>query len=160
MLPLQIISGGQTGVDRAALDFALLHKIKCGGFCPRGRLAEDGIIASKYPLQESPTGFYQERTRLNITYSDATLILISENLFGKGSLYTRNTCRQLKKEYLVIDLTLNSGENIKICREWLSSHQIRILNIAGNRESTTPGIYRLAASFLSDLFVTQTIVKS
>lgn len=159
MQALQIISGGQTGVDRAALDFALQNRIKCGGFCPRGRLAEDGIIDEKYPLSESPTGFYQERTRLNIMQADATLILINDNTFGKGTLYTRNTCIRLKKSFIVIDLGLDCGNNIKLCSEWMMQNPISKLNIAGNRETTSPGIYRLASAFLSDIFVTQTIIR-
>ncbi|HPG73737.1 MAG TPA: putative molybdenum carrier protein [Bacteroidales bacterium] len=152
MFPKYIISGGQTGADRAALDFALSHNIACGGYCPKGRYAEDGRIDKKYPLKETAGTYYQERTRLNVSESDGTLIFICGGIIGKGTHYTRSTCIQLNKPFLVIDLFNNPGNNIEQCRQWIQQESIEVINIAGNRESTSLGIYRLCSSFLSDLF--------
>lgn len=149
MKAIQIISGGQTGVDRAALDCALEFGFSCGGWCPKGRLAEDGILDKKYPLQETPSQEYSQRTEWNVRDSDGTLILS----FGKptgGTLFTIECAKKLGKPYLVFDL--KSDLDIALFPSWLKKNHIAILNIAGPRESLKPEtIYRLAKKMLINL---------
>jgi Circularly permutated YpsA SLOG family len=159
--PLQcIISGGQTGVDRAALDAARLYPwLRIGGWCPRGRLAEDGPIHQDYPLQETPTDDYNERTLWNVRESDATLILVppdyKDNLIAKdGTLLTIQLASSMFKPHLVVALS-NNGERNKEMEKvmgWIQEVNTQTLNIAGPRESTAPGVYQLAYAFLVELF--------
>lgn len=145
--PEQIVSGGQTGVDRAALDVALELGIPCGGWCPKGRRAEDGLIPDVYPLRESPTANYAERTALNVKDSDGTLILSRGPLRG-GTALTKTFAERYRRPFLVVDLRDDTSQLI---HEWLSAHSIRVLNVAGPRESSQPGITRQAATFLRAL---------
>lgn len=149
----KIISGGQTGVDRAAFDFALRNGIEIGGFVPRGRRAEDGQISLKYPnLTETKTPHYDERTELNVCHSDATLILSHGRLTG-GSLLTKRLAKKYRKPFLHIDfekLTMTEAVE-KTCR-WLDSIDCRSLNIAGPRSSADARIYRKTKEFLRKLF--------
>src|SRR6267154_2035118 len=96
------VSGGQTGVDRGALDAALAAGFACGGWCPGDRMAEDGVIPDRYPLMPLPNGDYRQRTRLNVVDSDGTAILYYEALSG-GTRLTRNLCALLKRPYLLVD---------------------------------------------------------
>ena len=137
---LKIISGGQTGVDRAALDFALQKGMPCGGWCPKGRRAEDGVIPEKYPLKETVSRDYPVRTEKNILEADATLIITSKQKTDRGTKLTIRLCKQHKKPFLVVfteDL-INPEE----FHEFLTTNNIQVLNIAGNRESMAPGIYK------------------
>ena len=148
----KIVSGGQTGVDRAALDVALELGIPCGGWVPRGRRAEDGRIPPIYPMRETESRGYGTRTRLNVRDSDATLILTRGAPTG-GTALTVDSARRLKRPYLVVDL---AGEiDLSAVRKWLVAHGVRVLNVAGPRESTPLGIYRIAADVLRDLFAGQ-----
>src|SRR3954465_12097951 len=101
---MKIISGGQTGVDRAALDVAMEVGIECGGFCPKGRRSEDGIIPAKYPLTETGTDQYPERTELNVKISDATLVLI-DRAQDKGTALSISLCKLHHKPHRVVDLS-------------------------------------------------------
>ena len=139
-MPERIISGGQTGVDRAALDTALAHNIPIGGHCPKGRLAEDGRISGHYPLTETDSPGYATRTRLNIQNSDGTLILYTGPIQG-GTQLTCTLAQRLQRPLLLIDLN-----QPRMPHHWLQ--HIRILNIAGPRESSRPGIYHQACQFL------------
>ncbi len=141
----KIISGGQTGVDRAALDVALEFKIPCGGWCPRGRLAEDGVIPAHYPLQESESSKYPVRTELNVRDSDGTLIL-TRGEPDRGTALTRHLARRYKKPLLVIDL-LDFPEPANI-RQWIKEQEIGTLNVAGPRASSCPGIHVQARKLL------------
>jgi Circularly permutated YpsA SLOG family len=141
----KIVSGGQTGVDRAALDVAMELKLPCGGWCPQGRLAEDGVIAIRYPLQETPTEDYPQRTEWNVRDSDGTLILAKGQPTG-GTAFTIEIAARLKKPCLVLDLA-TQPHNADV-QSWAENHEIRILNGAGPRESTYPGIYAEARRFL------------
>ena len=143
-----IISGGQTGVDRAALDFALDHAIPCGGFCPKGRLAEDGAISDRYPLTETSSAEYRERTEQNILRSDGTLIIYACALSG-GTRYTFEYARASKKPLFQIDLTEPISQDE--FHSWVETHDIETLNIAGPRESQQPGIYHRAIEVLAIL---------
>ena len=150
---LTFISGGQTGVDRATLDFALEHSIPCAGWCPKGRLAEDGKIPQKYPLQETITSAYPERTEKNILDSDGTLILNMEGIIDQGTQYTIELSRIHKKPCLIIDMSRDQKRQVSEIRVWLKKEKITILNIAGARESNSPGIYKKTGVFLEKLFL-------
>ncbi len=147
--PFVVISGGQTGVDRAALDAARESNLAHGGWCPAGRLAEDGRIPEIYALIETPTAEYAVRTEWNVRDSDGTLILTSENLTG-GTRLTAVIALRYNKPLLVVDLA-RIGDPEQIAQrilEWLRMHKIRVLNVAGPRESTCPGIYARAKRVL------------
>ncbi len=146
----KIVSGGQTGVDRAALDVGLKLGLIIGGYCPKGRIAEDGIIADKYPLIETISTNYPERTKLNIEQSDATLLIIKAKM-GKGSALTLRLAHQKHKPYFVADLSKFSNNNYQEFISWLKENNPSVLNIAGSRESSAPGIYKEASVFLEKL---------
>jgi hypothetical protein len=141
----RIVSGGQTGVDRAALDVARELGIPCGGWCPRGRLAEDGSIDPRYPLDETPSPEYAQRTLWNVRDSDGTLVLMRASPRG-GTAFTLRCARRLHRPALVIDLSQPSEP--ASLRAWAESQGIATLNVAGPRESTAPGIYCEAVAFL------------
>ncbi len=143
----KIISGGQTGVDRAALDVAMELGIPCGGWCPAGRRAEDGILDKKYPLQETESYRYDVRTRLNIADSDGTLI-ISPTPLTSGTALTRTFARKTDKPLLII--SPNALFDAELIEPWLKEYRIAILNIAGPRESSQPGIYQQATELLKE----------
>ena len=116
---MKITSGGQTGVDRAALDAALKLGIEVGGWCPEGRLAEDGPISENYPLQELIGGDYVDRTLRNVRDSEATLILYFDSLQG-GTEQTLDFCQQEQKPYFLINAKENSSEHALVkCRDFL-----------------------------------------
>lgn len=141
----RIISGGQTGVDRAGLDVALDLGIPCGGWCPAGRRAVDGRIPDKYPLDETEARNYNTRTRLNVHDADGTLI-INRGPLGEGTAYTVRLAQQQKKPHLVVDV--DDPEAITLARQWLAEHTIATLNVAGPREEKCPGIHEQACQFL------------
>jgi hypothetical protein len=141
----RVVSGGQTGVDRAGLDAALALGIPCGGWCPRGRRAEDGRIDVRYPLQETPSRDYAERTEWNVRDSDGTLILARGAPQG-GTALTLEIARRLGRPALVIDLA--AAREPGAVRDWLAREGIRILNVAGPRESAAPGIHAEALRLL------------
>jgi predicted Rossmann-fold nucleotide-binding protein len=146
----KVISGGQTGVDRAALDAALELGIPCGGWCPKGRRAEDGKIPDRYPLQETSSSDYPQRTEMNVEDSDGTLILIWGSPKG-GTLLTLKLARKHRKPYILVDL-IEEGGAFRV-QEWVRKNLIRILNVAGPREGEAPGIYALATSFLKEFLI-------
>ena len=143
-----IVSGGQTGVDRAALDVALELGIPCGGWCPRGRLAEDGALPARYPMKETPAPEYAQRTEWNVRDSDGTLILALGELTG-GTALTAELAKRHGRPCLVIDLDHNADAAEVL--GWSAANGIRTLNIAGPRESTRPGIYRVTFDFLKSI---------
>ena len=148
----KIISGGQTGVDRAALDVALELGISSGGWCPKGRRAEDGPINTRYPLQETTSARYSVRTEKNVKKSDGTLVLTRFGQPRAGTALTIKLAQKQKKPYLVISLL--RGNNLETVKEWIEANHIRVLNVAGPRESEVPGIYDRAFEFLKGLFMT------
>jgi hypothetical protein len=101
---LEIVSGCQSGVDRAALDAALEAGVPCGGWCPKGRAAEDGPIDARYPLHETPSSEVQQRTEWNVRDSDGTLILSRGTELTGGTLLTQRLAQQRGKPCLAIDL--------------------------------------------------------
>lgn len=158
----KIISGGQTGVDRAALDIAIDLDLPYGGWCPKGRIDEIGIIPEKYNrLIEVVTVFdnnqdnYNTRTQLNIRDSDGTLIIVPTFPLPKeitdGTVLTiEEVCTQ-NKPYLLISLTNSVEDNLSRCLAWLKEHGIDTLNVAGPRESSSQGIYKDSYNFLYHL---------
>lgn len=145
----KIVSGGQTGVDRAALDAALQLGIPCGGWCPKGRRAEDGPIDVRYPLKETYSASYRIRTEKNVRESDGTLIFTWRKPKG-GTALTIRFAQKYKKPYLIVDLS--EGGDPETARKWLEVKQIKVLNIAGLRESECPGIYHRTVQFLPEVF--------
>ncbi|HTX88159.1 MAG TPA: putative molybdenum carrier protein [Bacteroidales bacterium] len=147
---ITLISGGQTGVDRATLDFALEHGIPCGGYCPKGRKAEDGRIDKKYPLIETNTENYSERTIQNVQQSDG-IIVFFDNHIDPGTQFAIDTSRKLCKTCLLVNLATPS--NREMIAEWLRKNNITKLNIAGPRESFNPGIYQKVRKVLGHVFL-------
>jgi len=147
--PTRIVSGGQTGVDRGALDAAIELGIPHGGWCPRGRLAEDGRIPPRYRLTETDSPAYAVRTEQNVVESDATLILCRGRPQG-GTDLTLRLARQHGKPCLVVDL--DSAWEPGAIRRWMAEHGVTTLNVAGPRESQSPGISAQAAELLKRLF--------
>lgn len=174
----KIISGGQTGVDRAALDVAIFLKIPHGGWCPRGRRSEDGQIPMTYQLTETSSPQYTQRTRKNVLDSDGTLILYRHSL-GRGTGLTVSLAKRLHRPFLMVDLGKSKGRQcasdaqkqavFEQCEDelqdvtaattwqvrtvlqihrWIVQEQIEILNVAGPRESSAPGIAEEVHSLL------------
>lgn len=144
----KIISGGQTGADRAALDFAIKHNIPYGGWLPKGRKIEDGTLPEKYQLKEMPTGEYSKRTEQNILDSDGTLIVSHEYLTG-GSALTEFLAEKHKKPCLHIDLNkLKQKDAALIIGKWLQTNKIEVLNVAGPRAGKDPKIYQATLELL------------
>ncbi len=143
-MPMTIVSGGQTGVDRAALEVAIAIGIGHGGWCPAGRIAEDGSVPSRYELRETDSAEYPVRTEQNVIDSDATLILHDGAVKG-GTRLTINICRRLGKPHLAMQI---EDKNLNAVRRWLRKNQPLVLNVAGPRESTSPGIFFRSMDFL------------
>jgi Circularly permutated YpsA SLOG family len=144
----KIISGGQTGVDRSGLDFAIHAGLEHGGYVPRDRKAEDGRIDDQYKLVELSTSSYPARTRRNIEESDGTVIFSLNRRLSGGTKLTLELANKLGKPVLHIYDTCNRISNpdslrfeIQALIEFLCSNKIEILNVAGPRESKEPGVY-------------------
>jgi hypothetical protein len=146
---LKVVSGGQTGVDRAALDAARALGLPCGGWCPRGRLAEDGPIDTGYPLAETPGADYAQRTEWNVRDSDGTLVLARGRPSG-GTALTIALARRLGRPLLVVHLERDPSADE--ARRWIEARGIGVLNVAGPRESQRPGVGAEARAFLERLF--------
>ena len=144
----KIISGGQTGADRAALDVAIELNIPHGGWIPKGRKTEDGVLPHKYLLQEMPTTSYPKRTEKNVIDSDGTLIFSRGRLTG-GSALTRKLAKQHERPWLHADLDKVVGTGaVQIIAGWVDENDIVVLNVAGPRASKDPGIHDLVLSIL------------
>lgn len=144
----KLVSGGQTGVDRAALDTALALGMACGGWCPKGRLAEDGPIPRRYPLAETPSAAHAQRTEWNVRDSDATLVILRGPARG-GSRATIRFARALGRPLRVI--ALERAPAYAATTAWLGRHRVRVLNVGGPRESERPGIHGEARAYLESL---------
>jgi len=147
----RIVSGGQTGVDRGALDAALAAGWPCGGWCPAGRLAEDGVIPMRYPLVETGAADPAVRTRRNVEDSDGTLILCRGELSG-GTLLTRRICDGLGRPCEVVDAAASeSAEAARRAKLFVASHAIAVLNVAGPRQSGWPAATEYARDVIGRL---------
>jgi hypothetical protein len=132
---VKIISGGQTGVDRAALDVALKHRIKAGGWCPTGRLDELGRIPDRYPVRELEGGGFTERTLQNVKDSNGTVIIYPGELTG-GTEQTAQFCVRQQRPHLLVDASRVSGEDAaRLIGEFVRKNKINVLNVAGPRQS-------------------------
>lgn len=151
---IKIISGGQSGADRAATDFAIENDIAYGGWIPKGRLAEDGKIPLSYSsFKETKTPVYSERTQRNVTDSDGTL-LVSHGQLSGGTLLTSKIARRESKPLLHIDLDLLSFESaVSAINPWIRETPVIVLNVAGPRASKDPLIYYETKELLTLLFV-------
>jgi len=137
----KIISGGQTGAARAALDVAMKMGIPHGGWVPKGRMTEDGSLAERYEMQEMPTDRYDARTEQNVMDADGTLIICRGKPAG-GSDYSRKMVLKHKKHLLHIDLNLTTSfDAASLIASWIKLHRIKILNVAGSRASEDPNLY-------------------
>jgi hypothetical protein len=150
-IPKKIISGGQTGVDRAALDWAISRAGDHGGWCPHGRLAQDGLLPSRYILRETQSPGYSQRTRLNIEEADATLLVHCGPLMG-GSDLTQRLAIKLIKPLALFDTSQPWPDQITSTQTWISSNSIHVLNIAGPSEQRHHGIYETTLKVLDQLF--------
>lgn len=131
-----IVSGGQSGADRAALDWAIERGVAHGGWCPKGRKCEDGPLPQRYQLLETPSSAYLQRTEWNVRDSDATLIFTLADLLGGGSKRTAEFAQKMGRPFLHVRM----GVHPKYIARFLARHAVTRLNIAGKRESSAPGI--------------------
>lgn len=145
----RIISGGQTGVDRGALDAALALDWPCGGTCPKGRLDENGVIPARYPLTEASSEQWDVRTRINVEDADATLILVEEAPLTGGTRLTADHAAIVGKPCRIEVAPWDVSGVV----EWMVANAPRVLNVAGPRESGAPGIGRAAERFLTEILI-------
>lgn len=149
-MPIErVISGGQTGVDRAALRAARSAGLDVGGWCPKGRRSDDGPISDEFPMQETPSAGYPTRTRWNIRDADATLVLYEGPLEG-GTAHTLKLATALGRPAAAFDVAQrDAGARI---RDWIAQTCPRVLNVAGPREGKRPGIGARAHALLAEVF--------
>jgi hypothetical protein len=151
MARLKVISGGQTGVDTAALRLAISLGIPHGGWCPRGRKREDGVIPKRFQLEETPSRGYQQRTAWNVRDSDGTVIFSIATRLKDGSKKTAQFARQRKKPCL--HLAQQTGiDHAAALRRFVRQHRIRVLNVAGPRKSQEPAVGRFVARVMRAAF--------
>jgi hypothetical protein len=147
----KLVSGGQSGVDRGVLDAALAVRFSCGGWCPPGRAAEDGVIPAHYPLTEMPAGGYLERTIKNVLDSDATLVIYFGELHG-GTEQTVVHCMKHRKPYKLIDADeIPAKRAAELTSRFIAQHDVSILNVAGPRLSHAPRAYEYASEAMTHL---------
>ena len=146
------VTGGQTGIDRAVLDFCLKHRLRCGGWCPENRQAEDGPIDRRYPLQPLPGAGYRERTFANVKDSDAIVILYFASLSG-GTRYSHEVARQLGKPLLMLNLaSLQPADAAARLRTFLQAYAPSSVNISGPRKSEWKEGYGQCQNLLKRIF--------
>lgn len=145
----RIVSGGQSGADRAALDWAIAHGVRYGGWCPKARRSEDGPIPDRYLLSETPKSDYRQRTEWNVRDSDATVIFTLTDELDGGSKLTAGYAQRLDKPWL----HFRPGVHEKYLAQFLVRHKVAQLNVAGKRESSAPGIHGFVTETLNKLFV-------
>jgi len=148
-----LISGGQSGADTAALDWAIGHDVVHGGWCPRGRRSEDGPIPDHYLLSETPLSNYLQRTEWNVRDSDATVIFTLTDALDGGSKRTARFADRMHRPWL----HFRPGVHEKYLTQFLTRHKVTTLNVAGKRESSAPGIYRLVFDTLNRAFDQRTL---
>lgn len=150
---LHIISGGQTGADRAALQWAIDQHIPHSGWCPSGRKAEDGEIPPAFQLQETPSSSYEQRTEWNVRDSDGTAILSISRPLSGGSAFTHSCCESLGKPFIIIFQQGTVVSHSRLLLSFVQRHNIQKLNIAGPRASLQPKIGEFVYSTLTNAFI-------
>ena len=140
-----LVSGGQTGADRAGLDWAIAHGVRHGGWCPKGRKSEEGPLPEVYQLAETPSASYLQRTEWNVRDSCATLVFTLTDKLDGGSKRTADFAERLGKPWLHV----RPGVHPKYVARFLARHGVKTLNVAGKRESSAPGIGAFASDMLS-----------
>ncbi len=156
---IKILSGGQTGADRAALDWAILHRIPHGGWCPKGRLAQDGPVARRYRLRETPAPDYATRTEWNVRDADATVIFSIAKKLSGGSRLTAELARRHHKPLLHLCRAAPRGDPARRLLVFLREHEIKTLNVAGPRASEEPAIIRFVRDTLEMVFASPAAVE-
>lgn len=146
--PITLVSGGQSGADLAALRFAVRHGLPHGGWCPRGRKQEYGIIPARFDLRETPSAGYAQRTLWNVRDSDGTVVLSLGRTVRGGTRQTIRFARQLRKPYLHLCALDGRKEPAAVLGDFIRRHRIRRLNVAGPRQSQEPGIGRFVGAIL------------
>jgi hypothetical protein len=146
----KIISGAQTGADRAALDWAIFHDVPHGGWCPKGRKAEDGPIAAHYALKETPSASYPQRTQWNVRDSDGTVIFTMATKLTGGSKLTADAAKKLGKPWL--HLSAGNYSPAADLLEFITAHNIEVLNVAGTRGSKEPEVGKFVKRALEEAF--------
>jgi Circularly permutated YpsA SLOG family len=149
----KIVSGGQTGVDRGALDAALELGFPCGGWCPEGRKAEDGIIDARYPVTALQGAKYRERTIQNIIDSDGTVVLYFDYLQGGTEQTVVHSIRRRRPYKIVDGAVLSAKHGASLAAEFVARHDICVLNVAGPRQSKEPRAYAYAYALISELLM-------
>ena len=147
----EIISGGQTGADRAALDVTIRHGFPHSGWVPKGRKAEDGVIGSQYKLKETPAAGYLQRTEWNVRDSEGTVILTFSAEPGGGSKKTAEFAEKLGRPWIHIARSLESLPAVRL-QKFVAENGIARLNVAGSRESKEPGIHQWVCDVIEDAF--------
>ena len=156
----KIISGAQTGADRAGLDFAIDNDIPHGGWVPKGRIAEDGKVPKKYKVKEHKSDKYPPRTAANIHDSDGTIIFFKSPNMGRGCSLTYKLCHSMHKPCLTIDINeatlMRSGKihptMVGMITNWIDCIKPKVLNIAGGRESKSPGMHKIVKAILQEVY--------
>jgi hypothetical protein len=149
---VKIVSGGQTGADRAALDWAIAHELPHGGWCPLGRRAEDGTIPRRYRLSETPGAAYAQRTEWNVRDSDGTVVLSLSRTLTGGSSKTVELAQQHGKPWIHLARDAHAVDAANQLRRFVEEYGIRVLNVAGPRASTEPGIGAFVLTVLDRAF--------
>jgi hypothetical protein len=147
----KIISGGQTGADRAALDWAIKRGIAHGGWCPKGRRSEDGVIDQRYRLVETPSDDYSQRTEWNVRDSDATAVFSIWKKLRGGSLLTVELAYQYNKPVIHLCQEDEQTNHAQKLRSFIEKFGISVLNVAGPRASDEPGVYQFVSNVLDSV---------
>lgn len=145
---VKLVSGGQTGADRAGLDFAIAHGIPHGGWCPNGRKAEDGPISAAYQLKETPRADYLQRTEWNVRDTDGTVIFTVSAVLSGGSKRTSQFTEKHGKPCLHLSANGSGDTSAILLRQFIDRHGIRVLNVAGSRGSKEPDVVAFVSSVL------------
>ena len=149
----RIVSGGQTGGDRAGLDVAIRYGIPHGGWCPKGRKAEDGSIGGQYLLTETPSTNYLQRTEWNVRDSDATVIFTLSSQLSGGSKRTAEFAEKHRKPWIHVSRQAASYEDpALVLQRFVQKHNARILNVAGTRASKEPDGWRFTYDTIEAAF--------
>ena len=154
MSPIEkIVSGGQTGADRTGLDWAIENRIPHGGWCPKGRKAEDGQIDARYELKEASRSDYVQRTELNVVDSDGTVVFSLAAVLTGGSKKTAEFARKHQKPCLHLSAQLHGENAAGMLKNFIEENDIKVLNVAGPRESKEPGVGAFVKRVLDQMVV-------